>query len=196
MASKVKYTLDLPSIFDRAYEDKGIIFRSLLRPTLSQPDVKRSIGERVIERIRQRTQEDGVDKNNRPLKKYAKSYVKSLPFQIYGKSKDDVNLTLTGEMLSSMRPVIKFTGRQLIIEFADKFNNDKAHGHINGANNLPVRDFFGLPSDDEVEILKEVVDSFSLQSALTDIDALISALRGPAVQVGNQDFLLGNDEEN
>ncbi len=184
MASKLQYKVSLTSVFDRAYSDKGKEFRSKIRPILSNSEVKRNIGERIIEEIVNRTQNKNIDKNGEPLERYSKSYKKSLRFKIYNKD-SSVNMTLTGEMLASMVPVVKSSGYDLIIEFADKANNNKAHGHVKGTKYLPVRDFFGLPQDIETKILKETINQSLTQAALNNLDVNVG------LTVGRQNLILG-----
>lgn len=193
MPSKVQYKIDLPTVFDRVYSSKGAEFRSIARPILQNADVKNSIGLRVIEKIINRTQNDFVDKKNKPFAEYSEKYKKSLIFKIYGKSDKEVNLTLTGEMLASMTPVAKSSGYQVIIEFVDSVNNDKAYYNIHRDKKKPARDFFGLPQDEEESILKEVVDSALSDEALTSIDALFNNA-SIDTQVGEQSD--GGDDGN
>ena len=164
MAAKVKYTIDLRDVFNRAFSDKGVIFRNKARPLISDMGIKRLYGIEVIDRIVERT-EAGKDKNNEKFQAYSDAYKKSLEFKVYGKS-SKVNLTLSGEMLTSMAPE-EGSGQKVVIEFVDDTNNDKAHGHIHGTKikkgknkgetHLPKRDFFGLPKEEEEAILKKVI---------------------------------------
>lgn len=127
-----------------------------------------------------RTRDDNVDKNGEPFAAYAKTYVDSKVFEIYGKSASDVNLTLTEQMLASM--VSKISDSGLSIEFADSKQNDKAHGHIHGIKRRTEggglrkvrRDFFGVPQEDQIRILKGVIKDF--QNETFDFQASADAL--------------------
>lgn len=89
-----------------------------------------------------------MNKNGRSFKKYSKAYRKL-------KGSSDVDLRLSGDMLDSME-VDEVTRHTITVAFDDQLSNDKAHGHINGGNNLPVRDFFGLPVGELSRIVKKV----------------------------------------
>ncbi len=117
-------------------------------------------------------------------------YQQSLEFAVYGKTANNVNLKLTGEMLASMR-LGKSGQTKIKVIMADDENNAKAHGHINGikrrinqkakvkyrkgkriapAKKKIKRDFLGLPPDDEVKILNQTIKQFSDESIETLID--------------------------
>jgi len=156
MASKLRYKLNLVEIFNRAYAGTELDRKNQLRGFLSEPSVKLNYGQAVIDRIVERT-ESSIDKKGDSFPGYSQSYKDSLVFQIYGKS-GKVNLTLTGAMLSNMIPRPKVVKREVVIEFLSKLQNDKAHGHTTGATGrLPVRDFFGLPPEEEEAILKRII---------------------------------------
>ena len=127
-----------------------------LRIVLYSTDFKILFANRIIDEIVNRTQ-DGIDKKGSSFVAYSKSYKSSTVFDIYGKSKQ-VNLTLTGSMLSSVDSII--SREKIIIYFNDDEDAAKAHGHINGSNNLPKRDFFGLPPKVIDDIYKESVKDY------------------------------------
>jgi hypothetical protein len=56
--------------------------------------------------------------------------------------------------------VISVSDRKVVIGFTDQEENDKAHGHVNGANYLPVRDFWGISERDQISILKDTIRDF------------------------------------
>lgn len=135
--------------------------RKAVAPILSNSSFRREFGRRVIDRIRERTQ-DGMDKNGRNFKAYSKSYKNSLTFEIYGKT-NKVDLTLTGEMLASL-DVGSVPPRKVVIDFASGVQEAKAHGHIFGGGykgTLPVRDFFGLPRKDQFELMQETLRDYN-----------------------------------
>lgn len=155
--------------------------RRAVQPIIANRSVKAEFGRRVIDRIIERTQESNIDKKGKQFTGYSESYVKSLAFDIYGKSKSDVNLTLTSEMLSNMQ-VTSIDSRGVEISFPSQDQNDKAHGHINGiprkygkTKGKVVRDFFGLPEKEQQDILKETIrdfndESFDFGAAQTNIE--------------------------
>ena len=124
-------------------------------------EVRKAIGEEVIDFIINRTQE-GLDKNNKEFTgQYSKSYMKSLDFKLGGKS-SKINLTLSGEMLNALEVLNDRSGAITIgIPKGDTFNNDKAEGNIKGTygQKKPIpgkqRDFMGIAKDDLKDILKK-----------------------------------------
>jgi hypothetical protein len=116
--------------------------------------LRQSVGQEIIDIINQRTSEnrawDGVR-----FKSYSKEYSESLEFQAAGKSKNDPNLKLTGDMLGLM-DVIEEDKATITIGWKDVTEAQKAHGHITG--NVGVkRDFFGL-NEKEIKRLKDIFD--------------------------------------
>lgn len=173
--------MNLQRLLKIAYDKKSA--RRVISPILQKRSVKIEFGQRLIDEIVTRTREENVDKNGKPFEEYADSYVESKVFEIYGKSEGDVNLTLTESMLSSM--VVKNTSEGLTIEFADEKENAKAHGHIHGIKKRSAsgglrkvrRDFFGVPQDRQIELLKETVrdfveESFDFEGSETASDTL------------------------
>ena len=187
MASKVKYEIDLIQVFNRAMSGRPRAVQSKLRGLMNSAIFKQKYGEAVIDEIAHRTEKRRIDKNNSPFfKPYSNRYQNSLEFKIYQKSANNVNLKLTGEMLASMR-VGKTNSRIIKIHIPDQFNNDKAHGHINGLKRRfgavtkgkrktkgklrkIKRDFLGLPPEDEDRLLKRTIRDFGEESIINLID--------------------------
>lgn len=190
MAAKVKYNINLQSLAKKAYQDKGSQFVKRAQVIAGTMEFKLTYGQLAINEVVRRTQR-GLDKNDVPLAVYATTYKNSLAFQIYGKS-SSVNMTLSGEMLSSMKVVPLTNGINL--EMIDGFNNDKAHGHINGTISkngkihLPVRDFFGLTEEREIKLFKTAITQRSDLSILNEISNVLridnAAERVIQVEVG------------
>jgi len=169
---KVKYEIDMVSVFDVALASKPRAVREALRPILSKPAFKRMFGFNVINAIEKRTLK-GIDKNNKRFPSpYSDQYIGSDEFKVYGKSAFKVNLRLSGEMLSSMK-IGKGPVRKLKIIMADRHNNDKAHGHITGniakIKSKAKRDFLGLPKDEEIKIMKKTLKQFNSDSIENDV---------------------------
>ena len=157
MAKKLTLKLDLISLVKSAAgsdRDKAQAYIEALRDS----DVKREFGKRCIDSIIDRTL-SGVDKNGKGFKKYSQAYKKSDVFKIYGKT-NTVNLKLTGEMQAAI-DVINVSPRTVTIGFISDTENDKAHGHVNGSNYLPVRDFWGISEKEQIAILKDTLKDFS-----------------------------------
>lgn len=155
----LKLEIDVVNLYRRFESDQRK--RNAVSPILSNASFRREFGARVVDRVLDRTR-DAIDKDGRKFKAYSKSYKKSLAFEIYGKT-NTVNLTLTGEMLSSMR-VRSTPARKVVIDFASSEQEAKAHGHIFGGGykrSLPVRNFFGLPEKEQFTILEETLRDFN-----------------------------------
>ena len=152
--------------------------RSRYISVINDDSVKTEFARRVISRIKERTQEKNIDKNGRRFVGYSKAYINSDDFKIFGKSASKVTLKLSGEMQASIF-VGKRKRNKVSISISDEDQIKKARGHINGSNNLPVRDFWGLPKKDQVSILKDVLSSLNLdQDIFTISDAISAAAAG------------------
>jgi hypothetical protein len=120
-----------------------------------KPGLREIIGEKIIERIRQRVQEEGRGFNGRPLKRpYSDDYSESAEFKAFGKSKSDVNMTLTGDMLGLM-DITKQSANTVTIGWRDSEQELKAFNHITG-DTVPRRDFFGINKTEMREIVREM----------------------------------------
>ena len=120
-----------------------------------------AIASDIVDFIVKRTQKKRLDKNNKPLKApYSDSYSKSTEFKIAGKSKGKVDLTLSGDMLSSIEVVGERSG-SITVGFTDEEQGAKADGNIRGTygqsrgNSSKARDFLGIHKDDLKTILKK-----------------------------------------
>lgn len=161
-----------------------------LTPILKQPDVKLEIGRRVVDDIVNRTL-GGFDKNERKFKKYSSSYRKSDVFKIYKGSKRNVDLKLTGAMLSSI-DVVKITRTGFEIGFVRNMPKQKlkAQGHVEGANFLPIRDFWGLPDRENMEKLIDTVVRDTLDASLENQLLLFDQLDNLDISVASQEPLV------
>jgi hypothetical protein len=151
-----------------------------LTPIVKQDDVKKEIGRRIIDAIRERTQ-SGKDKDGERFKKYSVAYKKSAIFDIWGKSASQVNLVLTGDMQANM-DVTKVTATGVELGFTSEKESEKAEGHIKGANHLPVRNFWGLPTEKQLDsIMRDVIKEYSSDRLLSQIDIIESGTKGNEV---------------
>lgn len=145
--SQVKQTINLKDEF-------GVDFRGM-------NSLKEAIGGAIIERIRERTKSgQGMSFDSggrgRPVKlksPYSKAYADSLDFKAFGKSRGNVNMTLTGDMLGLM-DVIQIDGNKITIGWDDPTENPKAYNHSVG-DTVPRRPFFGVSKKELQEIKKE-----------------------------------------
>lgn len=186
-ARNPKFNINLVSVFNKTFAGAPRELRDQLRGVLARADFRRAFGEAVIDRIVERTL-SGVDKRGDKFEKYSEAYKRSDIFKIYGKSAQ-VNLELTGEMLSSMRAVRD--SQSLTIEMIGEENKAKASGHVYGIRrrNKPrvKRDFLGLPMDDLTAIMNDTVETFQSET-FQSADALFRGSDPISMsgQVGNQ----------
>lgn len=121
-----------------------------------------AIAKQVIEHIIDRTREQNLDKNGKPLAPYRSSYKKSLEFKIAGKG-NRVDLTLTGEMLNTLKLLNDSKG-EIVIGYD---RGDEINGKVEG-NRLgtygqskpvgPKRDFLGIQKTELKEIEEEYLE--------------------------------------
>lgn len=116
------------------------------------PALKEHIGQAIIDKIRERSS-DNKDVNGIKFKSYSKEYIKSDDFKAYGKKKGDINLELTGDMMSEL-DITKVKGNTLTISWEDSTEQAKAYNH-NIGDTVKKREFLGLQSKEANEIAKE-----------------------------------------
>jgi len=145
--------------------------------------LKQSIGQAILDQIKENASNSKF--LNGQGKGYSKAYAESDAGIVYGKvAKEKANLRASGDMLESMDVDVSDEANKLIILFTDSENSQKAHGHVNGANYLPKRDFFGLNQAD----LNKIKRQFDNQV----IDAVAQELAGEVISQGedsNLDFI-------
>lgn len=126
---------------------------------------RKELGNKVIERIVDRTREEQLDKNNKPWKtpEYSEAYSKSADFKAAGKQKGTVNLTLTGDMLDDLK-VIEHGVGYIDIGYKTSYSGaGKVEGNIIGSYGKPnprpkyARDFLGIKKDELGMLLEEVI---------------------------------------
>lgn len=188
-----RYIVNLRQVFDKAYGDKPLPVQRALRQLLNDNAVQQAYAASTVRRIVERTRDQNLDRFDTPLKgPYSKGYQKSLRFEIYGKSAGDINMTLTGAMLASIES--RNSGTEITFSFADGNNASKAHGHITGHEGdwRVKRDFFGLPEDEEIKILKDLLnDQFQfagLETLLATAGAGVSLDLATGAQSTQIDF--------
>lgn len=128
-------------------------------PTDLKPAQRIELADLVIEHIFDRTQR-GLDKDGKRFPGYSKEYVASLDFKVAGKSRGDVNLKLSGDMLAAIKLLNHSNGRISVGFDAGTVENDKAEGNIKGTygQKTPIagkqRDFLGI----QASKLRELVE--------------------------------------
>jgi phage gpG-like protein len=131
------------------------------------PQDREAIAQEVIERIIERTRNEGRgfnQKTKRPISLSSKPYTTT-----YAKKKGvsirDVDLTLSSEMLDSIKKLTD-TSRSITIGFeAGTKENDKAEGNQKGSygkspDPKKARPFLGITKKD----LKEILDNYEPRS--------------------------------
>lgn len=107
------------------------------------------IGNDIVSFIEARTNQ-GLDRFNRPFKKYAESYINSLDFKLAGKTPQQVNLRLTGDMHASLRVLSHGPGFIKIGFPGMSDENDKAKWNAEKG-----RDLLGIMPKDLAYILRQ-----------------------------------------
>lgn len=123
------------------------------------PTERLAIAQEVIDFIVTRTRA-GKDIDGAAFPKYSQSYKGSLDFKIAGKG-SRVDLTLTGEMLDSIKLISHSSGRVTVgFDRSDSKLNGKAEGNQLGTygsdtpNPKKARPFLGINKDDLQKIIK------------------------------------------
>lgn len=124
---------------------------------------RKAIAAQIVNYIKDRTK-NGKGKDNvkwtPPADKYSKEYKKSLEFK-FKADKSKVNLTLTGDMLDSIKMLGNQEGEITIgIPKSDE-DYGKAEGNIRGSYGKPrgslskARDFMSISNEEKNNILKD-----------------------------------------
>lgn len=104
----------------------------------------------------------GKDKDGKPFKKYSKAYAESLDFQNAGKSKNKIDLTLSGDMLAALTLLDERDGKLKIGYEKGSDEEGRAEGNILGSyggepDKSKARDFLGIKSRELQRIIDMVV---------------------------------------
>lgn len=142
--SEVSQTIDLSQFLDADYSEAD----------------KLSLGQELIDKMVERVESgQGLkfdDRANARVVKltpqYSDKYAESVEFKAAGKSKNKVNMKLTGDMLADIT-VEPLDGAKLKITFNDETQIAKAYNHMEG-DTVPKRTFFGVSKSDVKEALK------------------------------------------
>lgn len=137
------------------------------------------IGQKIIDYMEERVDE-GLGYNRKKLEpEYSKEYAESLPFKAAGKSRNDVNMKLTGDMMASI-DIIEVNGSKITIGIDDPSQAPKAFNHQTG-DTVPKRPFFGVTNKELKEyVLSEFKDEIKAKrtTSAEEQSRLISAIRG------------------
>jgi hypothetical protein len=127
-------------------------------PTQINQKTAQTIAQDLVDFIVERTK-DGKGKDGKPFPRYSESYKKSLDFKIAGKG-TIVDLTLTGEMLDTLK-VLEVKRGQIVIGFEpDDDINGRAEGNILGSyggepDPKKARNFLDVSDKEIANILRE-----------------------------------------
>lgn len=137
------------------------------------------IGQKIIDYIEERV-DDGLGYGRTKLKSpYSDGYADSLTFKAAGKSKNDVNMKLSGDMMASI-DIIEVNGSKITIGIDDPDQAPKAFNHQTG-DTVPRRPFFGVTKQELKEyVLSEFKDEIKAKRTTSSEQQsrLISAIRG------------------
>lgn len=152
---------------------------------------RRAIGEEIVKTIRDRSK-DGVGLKRvgpsgvgyeKPFTGYSASYARSLDFKNAGKSKGNVNLTLSGDMLAAVKLLSHSKGSVLVGFENGTEENDRAEGNQLGSYGQPspnprkARKFLGVTSSEKEEILSQFPKQDRQQSLARAI-GILDVIRG------------------
>ena len=147
--SEVSQTIDLNELF-------GVNFSG-------NSGLAQAIGQAIIDKMLERTA-SGVGVDGKKLKSpYSPEYSNSLEFKAFGKSKNKVNMELTGQMLGTIDIVDASRGR-IKIGWSDSEENAKAYNH-NVGDTVPKRPFFGVSESDLKDIKEQYIDRVKQETA-------------------------------
>lgn len=153
--TEVKLEVDLDEMFGMLVPDSS--------------SFRQKVGQAIIDKIRERCADNKYLNNAK--KTYSEMYAESIDFKAYGKSKNDVNMKLTGDMLGLM-DIIDEKKNKIVLGWNDSDDAAKAYNHITG-DTVPKRNFFGLPESDIKEIVNEFKDELPFgdreSTSLTDL---------------------------
>lgn len=145
------------------------------------------IGQKIIDYMEERVDE-GKGYDREKLKSpYSTSYSESLEFKAAGKSRNDVNMKLSGDMMASI-DILKTDGSKITIGIDDEEQAAKAYGHMTDFKGHPTlagkgnrRPFFGVTPEELKEyVLSEFKDEIKAKkvTSASEINKLISFIRG------------------
>lgn len=142
------------------------------------PTLVKQIGQAVIDYMKERV---GAGKGIGGIelhKPYTKEYANSLEFKAAGKSINDVNMRLSGDMLESI-DILSENGPEIKIGINDSEQAPKAHGHITGHEGewKYKRKFFGIT---QKEFKEEILPQF--RSAIKNVKDTSGELQNLAIE--------------
>lgn len=129
----------------------------------NNPDIAKAIGQRIINTMIEKSNNLVDWQGKRFISPYSESYSKSADFKSAGKSRNQVNLELSGDMLASI-DIIDLNRSKIKIGI-DNDTAPRAMGHTTGFKGHPTipngkykRDFMGISKAEVEEISREYID--------------------------------------
>lgn len=119
-------------------------------PVPDNSSFRQSVGQEILDVIVERTKD--ADYLNNAKSSYSETYAETLEFAAFGKSKSNVNLTQSGDMLGLL-DIIEEDTSIIKIGWNDSENKAKGTNHNFGIT-VPRREFLGLTAK-EAESIKE-----------------------------------------
>lgn len=150
----------------------------------NHPLLMNEIAQATIDFVKERAQ-SGFGIGGQKLKSpYSDEYAKSLEFQAAGKSKSEVNMTLTGDMLGSL-DVIRTRGSVFVYGLPDD-ESPKGYNHQVG-DTVPKRRWFGVQKNEFIDnVLSRFDDEIQAIRAETSPDELFAgAIQREAIDIIN-----------
>jgi hypothetical protein len=105
-------------------------------------DFRDAVAQKAIDMIVDRTQKKQRSWRGHNFKKYSEDYKNSNTFDAFGKGKERVDLTLSGDMLGLLNKTDE-TRDKIELGWDDDKEKAKAANHVQGVT-VPKRDFFNL----------------------------------------------------
>ena len=135
---------------------------------------RNAVSQSFIDNIVKRTK-SGRDKDKATFDEYSESYKNSKIFKQKKGTSTKVNLTLFNKMLQGIKHRPDKRSNAVATLFIKDSESAKAHGHINGGNFLPVRDFWGKDSVEKAvrKEFKDIVKSLREESEEAALNKLL-----------------------
>jgi len=143
----------------------------------NDPSLQQSIGQALLDKILDRTDDGKFLKQSKGAGSYSDEYADTEEFRAFGKSKSDVNLKQTGDMMGQLGFQI-LSKNKIRFQWEDSLQAAKAHGHITG-NVGKTRDFLGFTRDELDEVkrdFKRAIEDDNASAANPQIAALLNII--------------------
>ena len=134
---------------------------------------RQAVGQAIIDIIVERT--ENAEYLNNAKKKYSDDYADSLAFTIFGKSKNNVNLTQSGDMLGTL-DIIEENSDSIRIGWDNPDIAARGTNHNFGIT-VPRRKFLGLNEDEISKIKNEFKDDIKTFTSQSEFGSSVDNLR-------------------